>query len=292
MFENCRKIVTQAQKKGYAVGAFDCPNLEMLQAVIGAAEEANAPVIIMATANDAKYAGGLDQIASMTQIAAKKAHVPVGLHLDHGKDFDIVKEAIDAGYQSVMIDAAYLPFEENVALTSKVVNLAHKKGVYVQGELGSLLEGQLKTHPQQEIENLENYYTDPEKAVEFVKRTKVDSLAVAIGNLHGILKYRIQAPKLDFKRLETIRKNVTVPLVMHGSSKISDKNIQQIVKSGVSVFNYRTEFYFAFTERLRRELVSLPDAYDPRKYLPDATMAASKVVQKKIHLLGGKNKAK
>lgn len=289
MFKDVKHIVQKAHKGGYAVAAVDAPNLEIIQAIVWAADEMKSPVIVQATESDNAY-GGMNQIITLTESLAKDAKVPVGLHLDHGKNYDFVIEAIKAGYTSVMIDGSHLPYEDNMELTKRVEKFARPRGVYVQAELGSMLDTVLSKR-KRKIKDKGQYLTDPMMAREFVKETGVDTLAVAIGALHGALKYQITNPRLDFRRLSEIRKAVSVPLVMHGSSEISKKSMRKIVQNGVAVCNYRTDVFAAYTKKLRSELKKNPNQHDLRKYTDKARDAATQKVKTIIGYLGSKNKA-
>jgi ketose-bisphosphate aldolase len=291
MLVSVRSIVKQARKGNYTVAALDCPNSECLHAIVGAAEAMRAPVIVMTTKKDMEYAG-IEETLALVSAVAKKAKVPVGLHLDHGREFATVKKAIDAGYSSVMVDGSLLSYAQNVALTKKVVAYAHKRNVYVQAELGSMLEHEFSKNPRLRVKDLSQLYTDPSQAKDFVQKTGTDTLAIAIGNLHGIMKYRIKNPRLDLSRLKKIRTMISVPLIMHGSSKIPDSTLRKIMQSGVSVFNFRTEYFMAYTRGIRVVLRKDPEEVDPRVYGAVAIEYAKRDICDKIKVLGSKNKAR
>lgn len=291
MLTSVQSIVRNAQKGNYAVAALDCPNAECLHAIVNAAEAMRAPVIVMTTKKDMEYAGTEETLA-LVSVVAQKASVPVGLHLDHGREFGTVKKAIDAGYTSVMVDGSLLPYAQNVALTKKVVAHAHKRNVYVQAELGSMLEHEFAKNPRLRVKNLTELYTDPGQAQDFVQKTGIDTLAVAIGNLHGIMKYQIKNPRLDLPRLAQIRRSVSVPLIMHGSSKIPGPTLKKIMQTGVSVFNFRTEYFMAYTKGIRMALQKNPEEVDPRVYGAVAMEYAKRNICDKITVLGSKNKAR
>jgi fructose-bisphosphate aldolase class II len=284
------KKMTQAAVKGkYALAAFDCPSLEFMHAAVAAAENQKAPVIIMATEKDIQYAGGFRIVREAYEEIAKKASIPVALHLDHGRTYEVVSGAIRAGFKSVMVDASALPYKENVALTKKVVKLAKKHGVFVQAELGALLEHILGKKKKFSVSDLKQFYTDPRAAADFVKQTGIDTLAVSIGNLHGAIKYAIRNPRLDFARLKEIQKKVSLPLVMHGTSEISKENLKKLVRGGIRTANFRTDYFAAFTKGVLKEA---PKGTDPREYLGAAEKKAIKVMEAKIIALNSKNKAK
>lgn len=287
MYVKALPMIRKARRAGYAIPAFNVSNIEIIEAVIEAAEEAKSPAILQATEKDMKV---LDPVAmrSLIERLARKVSVPLALHLDHGKNYDFILECIHAGFSSVMVDASALDYEANVAMTKKVVQRAHARHVAVQAELGSLLEE--KALKQASKKDLSMFYTDPMTVRDFVKRTGIDTLAIAIGNLHGIIKYQIKQPQLDFPRLALIRKQTSLPLVMHGSSKIPSKDIRKLVREGMSVFNFRTEDFVGFTNALRKELRVHPKEHDPREYLPEAIMGAKKVMREKMKLLGSFHK--
>jgi len=213
MFVTNKELLSVAMAKGYAVGAFNIQNLETLLAVIEASMEERSPVIVAVTPSTIKYAG-LEYLAGIAKTASESVPVPMSLHLDHGKNAEIVSKCIDAGFTSVMIDGSHLNFEENISLTKHVTRLAHSKGISVEGELGRLAGVEEAT-----VEEKKAVLTDPEAAKEFVERTDVDALAVAIGTSHGAYKFKGE-PKLDFERLKAIRKKVKVLLVLHGASSV------------------------------------------------------------------------
>ncbi len=208
-----RDLLLPATKEAYAVGAFNINNLEALLAVAEAAAEEKSPAIVAVTPSAIKY-GGLAYLSEMVKVAAKTVPVPMSLHLDHGENFEVVAKCVEAGFTSVMIDGSFLKFEENVALTKRVVDLAHSKGLSVEAELGRLAGVE-----ESSVEEKETILTDPDVAREFVERTGVDALAVAIGTSHGAYKFKGEA-KLDFERLRLIRERVDVPLVLHGASSV------------------------------------------------------------------------
>ncbi|UCE96778.1 MAG: class II fructose-1,6-bisphosphate aldolase [Candidatus Bathyarchaeota archaeon] len=300
-----KKIMSAAMSGKYAVGAFNINNLEILQAVVEAAVEEESPAIIAMTPSAIKYAG-LEYLASLVKIAAKDVSLPMSLHLDHGKELETVKSCIDAGFTSVMIDASHLSFEENVAVTSKVVALAHPKGVSVEAELGRLAGIEEET-----VADEDAVLTDPDSAKEFVKRTGVDALAVAIGTSHGAYKFKGE-PRLDFERLKTIREKVDVLLVLHGASSvpswiieratkygaelggakgIPEGHIRRAISLGVSKINIDTDLRLAFTGAVREVLATAPKQYDPRKILGPAKEATKTVVKGKMSLFGSAGKA-
>lgn len=300
-----KEILASATARKYSVGAFNIHNLESLQAVVTAAQEENSPVIVAVTPSAIKYAG-LTYLAKIVKTAAENASVPMSLHLDHGKDIETITKCVDAGFTSVMIDGSHLDFEENIALARKVIELALPKGVAVEAELGRLAGVE-----EVSVEEKEAILTDPEAAKEFVQRTNVDALAVAIGTSHGAYKFKGE-PKLDFKRLTEIREKVDVPLVLHGASGVPawiiekatkygaqlagakgmpDESIKQAVRLGIAKINIDTDLRLAFTATIREVLAITPTQFDPRKILGPAREAMKKVVRSKMRLFGSSNKA-
>ena len=269
-FVSSAQMLKMAQAGNYAVGAFNVENLEMIQAVIGAAEEARSPVMIQTTPGTLKYAPP-EAFAGAVRELAKMAAVPVALHLDHGNSFDLASRCKAAGYTSLMIDGSLLPFEENIALTRRVADMAGD--VPVEAELGTV-GGKEDTH------SAGIQYTDPEQAAKFVARTHVFSFAPAIGTAHGVYK---DTPRLDLERLSEIRALVSVPLVLHGTSGVPDETVRECVKRGICKVNYATDLRIAFSRAVRGALQDLPDAFDPKKYLAAGREA---VKEKALHLMG------
>jgi len=305
MFVTNRDLLFPAMREAYAVGAFNISNLESLLAVVEAAVEEKSPVIVAVTPSSIKYAG-LTYIEKMVKTAAKFVLVPMSLHLDHGKDVETVSKCIEADFTSVMIDGSHLKFEENVALTRCVVDLAHPKGISVEAELGRLAGIEEST-----VEEKEAVLTDPDAVKEFVERTGVDALAIAIGTSHGAYKFKGE-PKLDFERLKAIRKKARVPLVLHGASGvpswivkkatkygaelggakgIPDEHIKKAISLGITKVNIDTDLRLAFTSTIREVLANSPKEFDPRKILGPAKESMKKVVKGKMHLFGSSFKA-
>jgi len=276
-------ILRRAQSGGWAVGAFNCNNMEIVQAIIRAAEEESAPVILQASQGAIKYAG-LDFIVAMARTAISQTSVPVAIHLDHGTSFEQVVRCIRGGFTSVMIDGSHHPLAENIALTRRVVEVARAVDVSVEAELGRIGG----TEDDISVAERDAFFTDPEEARLFVESTGVDSLAVAIGTAHG--RYRGE-PKLDFQRLEQIRKAVNIPLVLHGSSGVPADAVRQAIKLGVCKVNIDTDIRQSFTEAVRRVLAADPDEIDPRKVLGPAREAAVATIREKIRIFGSSGKA-
>jgi len=300
-----KDVLMPARQNGYAVGAFNINNLESLLAVNEAALEENSPVIVAVTPSAIKYAG-LSYLSKIVRTAAESTSVPMSLHLDHGETFDTVQKCVEAGFSSVMFDGSFLKFEENVALTRKVVDLAHEKGISVEAELGRLAGVEEST-----VEEKEAVLTDPNVAKEFIERTGVDALAVAIGTSHGAYKFKAE-PKLDFERLKLIKERVNVPLVLHGASSvpqwiiekaskygaeltgargIPEEHIKKAISLGISKINIDTDLRLAFTATVREVLANSPKEFDPRKILGPAKDAMKEVVKGKMRLFGSSGKA-
>ncbi len=280
MLVSTQFILRNAQEQGYAVPAFNIHNLETLKAVIESAVELRSPVIIAATPGTIKYMGK-EYLLHMIEAARKQYEIPISLHLDHHEDISDIKNCIDSGVRSVMIDASHHPFEENIQIVQEVSLYAKQYGVTVEAELGQLsgIEEDIK------VEN--SIYTDPYQAKEFVERTNIDSLAVAIGTAHGLYKGE---PKLDLQRLINIRKQVNIPLVLHGASGLSDSLVQETIRLGICKVNIATELKIAFGTALRHYLHSHPEENDPRKYFSDAIMAMKRVVADKIKICKSLNR--
>ncbi|MDK2902756.1 MAG: fructose-bisphosphate aldolase, class [Clostridiales bacterium] len=278
MLVNTREMLDKAREKGYAIGAFNMSNMEILQAIVQAAEIENAPVIVQASQAALKYAG-VDYIEAMGKLAAQKASVPVALHLDHGTDFNLIMLCIRHGFTSVMIDGSKYQFEENIAITKKVVEIAHAVDVSVEAELGKI--GGTEDHIT--VSEKEALYTEPEEAVQFAKETGVDSLAISIGTAHGPYKGE---PKLDFDRLATIRSMLDIPIVLHGASGVPDDSIRKAVERGVCKINIDTEIRQSFTKAVREILADNSAEYDPRKILGAAKETMVETVRNKMRLFG------
>ncbi|RCW48278.1 class II fructose-1,6-bisphosphate aldolase [Halanaerobium sp. MA284_MarDTE_T2] len=277
------EILNDAHKKGYAVGGFNINNLEFLQGIVWAAEELNSPLILQASEGAIRYMG-MDYVAGMVDAAVKNTSIPVALHLDHGSSFEKVMQCIRNGFSSVMIDASKLTFAENIELTKKVVEAAHSVGVSIEAELGTIGG----TEDDHKVEGKDAMYTDPEQAKEFVDATGVDALAVAIGTAHGVYKGE---PELDFERLDTIKKLIDMPVVLHGASGISAADLKKGVELGVNKVNVNTDFQQVFTAKIKELFADDPDLYDPRKYCGPGRDAIKEKVKEKIMILGSSDRA-
>jgi len=278
-----KELLDKAEKGKYAVGAFNCNNMEIVKAIVAAAEAENAPVIIQASQGAIKYAG-LDYIVALVTLAGSKSKVPVALHLDHGTSFAQVVQCIRSGFTSVMIDGSHHPLEENIALTKKVVEIARAVGVSVEAELGKIGG----TEDDISVQDKDAMMTDPEEARIFVEQTGVDSLAVAIGTAHGQYKFE---PELDFARLEKIRSLVNIPIVLHGSSGVPDKDIQKAISLGVRKVNIDTNIREAFVKGIHQVIAKNPKEIDPRKILGPAMEEMTAIIREKIRLFGSSGQA-
>lgn len=300
-----KELMVPARKNGYAIGAFNVQNLESMSAIAEAATEEKSPVIMQITPSVIKYAG-LAYISNLVKTAAQLAPVPIAMHLDHGDSFETAVKCIEAGFSSVMIDGSFLDFDDNVAVTKRVVSVAHPKGVSVEAELGKLAGVEERS-----VEEKEAILTDPETAVEFVEKTGVDTLAVAIGTSHGAYKFKSEA-KLDLERLKAISKKISIPLVLHGASSVPQEIVKKAnrygaelsgakgipedqyrkaISLGIAKINIDTDLRLAFTATVREVLTNSPKNFDPRKILGPAKDAMKEVAKGKMQLFGSAGKA-
>ena len=279
---NSKELLLHAQKNGYAVPAFNCHNLETIQVIVETANELRSPVIIAGTPGTFDYAGR-DYIQSIVETAAKKYNIPIILHLDHHTKIEDIEASLKLGTKSVMIDASHHSYDENIAIVKKVVELAHKFDATVEAELG-ILGGQ---EDDLVVNEKDSKYTNPQQAVDFVKKTGIDSLAVAIGTAHGLYK---EEPKLDFERLKEIRNLVTIPLVLHGASGVPEEAVKKAISLGITKVNIATELKIPFSHKLREYLVTHPEENDPRKYMKDAKKAMAEIVKEKILMCMSQNR--
>jgi len=277
----------KAQKEGWAIGHFNFSNSELLKAIIEAAKKLKSPVILGTSEGESKSLG-LKQAVFMINSYRKETGLPIFLNLDHGKSFGYIKKAVDAGYDSVHFDGSDLSLFENIKITKKVVEYAHKKKVLVEGEVGFIKGSSeiLKKAPQIKKEDL----TDPKEAEKFVKETKVDRLAVNIGTFHG-MRASGRNPHINLKRLKEIRERLgEMPLVLHGGSGTPKEDIKTSLKLGVANIHINTELRVAYTEALRQILKQKLKETTPYKYMPQVIEAVQKVVENKIRLFGSENK--
>jgi len=276
-----KQMLLDAQKGGYAVGAFNVENMEMVKAVISAAEELRAPVMMQTTPSTVDY-GTLETFTAIAKAEAARATVPVCLHLDHGNSFKLAARAVREGYTSVMIDGSHESFEENIKLTKKVVEMASASNIPVEAELGRV------GGKEDDLVADGDTNTDPEEARRFVQETGVDSLAVAIGTAHGIY---VGTPVLDKERLSEIREKVAVPLVLHGASGLSDEDIMDCVRRGICKVNFATELRIAFTDAMKTLLASAPETFDPKKFGKKGIQAVKELVESRMRVCGCVGKA-
>lgn len=270
------EMLLSAQKCGYAVGAFNIENMEMAQAVIAAAEELDAPVILQTTPSTLRYAPPELFFANVAALA-NLSKTQAAMHLDHGDSCALAMQAIRAGYTSIMIDGSHGAFEENIDLTNRVVAAAKPKSIPVEAELGKV------GGKEDDLDGGSGAYTDPQAAKEFVKRTGVSSLAVAIGTAHGVY---ISAPKLDVERLKQIRRVVDIPLVLHGASGLDDKDIIECVKEGICKVNFATELRIAFSNGVKETFEQHPETYDPKKYGASGRECVKQLAMNRIKVCG------
>ena len=303
-----KEMFEKSMKEGFAIGAFNINNMEIIQGIIDAAQKQNSPVILQASSGAIKYAR-IKYLMKMVEAAVEETNIPIAIHLDHGPDFETCKMCIDNGFTSVMIDGSKYSFEENVALTKKVVDYAHERGVVVEAELGQLAGIEDDVNVSEE----DARYTDPDQAKEFVERTGCDSLAIAIGTSHGAYKFKGEA-RLRMDILKQVKEKIpNTPIVLHGASTVipelvetcnnyggdipgakgvPDEILHEASLSGVSKINVDTDLRLAFTGEIRKALAENPSAFDPRKYLTPAREKITEVVEHKIRdVFGSSNKA-
>lgn len=277
-----REMLKKAQEEGYAVPAFNIHNLETLQVVVDTANELKSPVILAGTPSTIEYAEG-ENLVSLAQVAAQKYAIPIAIHLDHFEDPKAIKHYIDIGFKSAMIDASRKKYEENVEIVKEIVKYAHRYDATVEAELGRLggHEDDLV------VDEKDAMYTNPEQARDFVEKTGIDSLAVAIGTAHGLYKGK---PKLDFDRLKEIREKVDVPLVLHGASDVPDELVKKAISLGICKVNVATDLKIPFSNAVKEYFKENPDANDPRKYMEPGKEAMKKIVAHKIKVCGSENR--
>ncbi|MFX0549934.1 class II fructose-1,6-bisphosphate aldolase [Hathewaya histolytica] len=307
-----KEMFNKAFKGGYAIGAFNINNMEIIQAIVDAAKEKKSPVMLQVSSSAMKYMRP-SYLIKLVEAAVEDSEVDIALHLDHGADFESCKKAVDLGFTSVMIDGSHLPFDQNIEETKKVVEYAHARGVVVEAELGKLAGVEDEVN----VDTKDATYTDPDQAVEFVKKTGVDSLAIAIGTSHGAYKFKGEA-KLDFERLETITAKLEengfheFPIVLHGASAVDPEYVamcnnyggaldgakgvpaemlRKAASMAVCKINMDTDLRLAMTGSIRKTFGDDPKIFDPRKYLGNARENIKTLVENKItDILGSDNK--
>lgn len=282
--ESMKEMMIKGKKEGYAIGQFNLNNLEYTQAILKAAQAEKSPVILGVSEGAARYMGGFTTVVGMVKglIHDFGITVPVAIHLDHGSSFEKCKEAIDAGFTSVMIDASAKPIEENIAITKQVVDYAHAKNVSVEAELG-LVGGQEDDTIAEGV-----LYADPEECKRLVQETGIDCLAPALGSVHGPYKGE---PNLGFKEMEQISTESDLPLVLHGGTGIPTKDIQRAISLGTSKINVNTENQIQGTKKVREVLAADQEVYDPRKFLGPMREAIQETVVGKMREFGSSQKA-
>ncbi len=306
MLVSGNEILQKAHKNYYGVGAFNFVNYEMLSAIFEAADAAKSPIIVEASEGAIKYLGIEMAVSMVKTLAQKYPHIPVALHLDHGSSFESCKAAVEAGFTSVMIDASHHPFDENLAITSKVVKMAHERGVSVEAELGRLMG----IEDNVSVDEKDAVLINPSEAEAFVRTSGVDSLAPAIGTSHGAFKFKGE-PQLDFARLQEVKKLTNIPLVLHGASAIPQyikdaflatggdlkgskgvpfEFLQEAVKGGINKINTDTDLRIAFIAEVRRIANTDNTQFDLRKFFTPAKEAMKRLIIERIEILGSNNK--
>ncbi len=283
MLVNSNELLKLALKDNYAVPAYNINNLEWARYILEACQDDKSPVILAVSEGAASYMGGYKVVSSLVKslLDELKITIPVVLHLDHGKSFEVCKKAVDAGFTSVMIDASSKPFEENIDETLKVVEYASDREVSVEAEIGSLNE-------EDNNDNNTSIYSTPEEAKDFVFQTNINSLAPAIGNKHGLYKGE---PKLDYELLGAICKSVKIPLVLHGASGLDENKIKTAIFCGITKININTDIQLAWAEEVKHYIENNPEEYDPRKIISSGKSAIKKVVHEKNRLFDSVNRA-
>ncbi|MCR3922040.1 MAG: class II fructose-1,6-bisphosphate aldolase [Firmicutes bacterium] len=282
-FVTLREVMAEAERGQYAVGAFNTNNMEIVQAIVEAAEEERAPVILQASQGALTYAG-IRYITAMVRAAVETSTVPIVLHLDHGTSFEQTMLCLKYGFTSVMFDGSKYSLPENIALTRKVADVAHAMGASIEGELGKIGG----TEDDITVDERDALFTDPNEAEQFVLESTVDALAVAIGTAHGPYK---GVPVLDFERLAEINRRVMTPLVLHGASGVPSESIRKAIEIGVQKINIDTEIRQAFTRGVQQVLHDQPNQFDPRKILGPAKEEMKAIVKAKMRLFGSSGKA-
>lgn len=277
-----REVLQDANAKGYAVGQFNLNGLEYLQSIVEVAEEERSPVILGVSASSAKYFG-MDYLTALTNAAKLKATVPIILHLDHGPHFEFAVKAIHAGFDSVMYDGSEHPLDENIAVTKKIVDVAHALGISVEGEIG-VIGG---TEDEISVDEAHAMLAKVDESERFAKETGIDAIAPALGTAHGQYK---EKPHIAFDRLEEIFKRTGTPVVLHGGSGVPEEDIKRAIALGVAKINVNTEIQMAFHEKVKAVIADNPKLYDSRKYLGPAREAIKEVIRQKIRLFGSNNR--
>ncbi len=271
-----KEMLLKAQRGHYAVGAFNVENMEMVQAVIEAAEEMQASVILQTTPSTVRYAG-VEAYAANVRAFARRAKVPVALHLDHGDSFGLCARALRAGYTSVMIDGSRLPLKENIALTRQVADMCAAVGIPVEGEIGRV------GGKEDDLESDGPGYTDPEEAVRFERETRLSSMAVGVGTAHGVYK---ETPVLNTELIGRLREVLTVPMVLHGASGLTDEAVRECIRRGICKVNFATELRMAYSDGIKNVLQERPDVYDPKIYGKQGRTYVKEIVKQRMQVCG------
>ena len=284
MIVGIKKILEKAQKGNYALGSFNTSNLEVTQAIIKAGVKLKSPLIIQTSESALKYSNTLtlyNIIINLAQTLGK--NIPIALHLDHGKDMKLIKECLKINYSSIHIDASQKNFSQNIALTKKVVKMAKKNNIAVQGELGAILGKEGMTSVTKGQLKIEDYFTNPLQVQEFVQKTGIDTLAISIGTAHGNFP---NDQKIDYQRLKEIRSLIKIPLVLHGGSGLKKRSYRKLIKNGIRIINIDTNLRLAYKKALEKSIQKNNKFIDPRKILQPATDAVQKEVEKMIKIFG------
>jgi tagatose 1,6-diphosphate aldolase GatY/KbaY len=274
-------MLEKAREGGWAVGAFNAENMEMIQAIIAAAETLRAPVIIQTTPGTLDY-GSLALYYAAAAAIASRSPVEIALHLDHGNSFELAARALRAGYTSIMIDGSQYPLAENIALTESVVRVCKPNSIPVEGELGRV------GGKEDGRESAETGYTDPDEAVEFVRKTGVSSLAVGVGTAHGV--YAV-TPVLQTELISTLKKMIAIPMVLHGASGLEDDAVRECIRRGISKVNFATELRIAYTGAVKSYLEANPKTMDPKKFGVPGREAVKAKVMERMRICGGEGKS-
>lgn len=273
---NTKEMLKDAKLNHYAIGAFNIENMEFAQAIIWAAAEVNSPIILQTSENTLKY-GSPELFRAIVDTIAHEVTIPVAIHLDHGTSFKSVERCIYADYRSVMFDGSMMCYKDNVDTTARLVKKCRPRGISVEAELGAISG---KEGAPTESTDL---YTDPQAAVDFVKETSVNSLAVSIGTVHGLYKTE---PKLDYDRLKLLNEMLDVPLVLHGASGLNDDQLRKCIECGISKINIATDLRIAWTDTLKKYMLENPSVFDPKKAAKEARAAVGEIVKERLAVLG------
>ena len=276
-----QNILEHARKNFYAIPAFNCENMEMIQAIIAAGEDMKSPIILQTTPSTVRYAS-VELFAGIAKAAAQKAAIPVALHLDHGDSLELVNNALSAGYTSIMIDGSHLALDQNIALTKKAVDICVKKDIPVEGELGRV------GGKEDDLESDSEGYTDPKEAVQFFRETGVSFLAIGVGTSHGIYA---QKPILNPALISELKDIIPIPLVLHGSSGLEEHVVRDCISRGICKVNIATDLRITYTEAVRDFLINDPKCIDPKKFGHAAREAVKKLVKKHIMICGCNDRA-